>query len=151
MNKQEIEIVKKNTCEFKTAQKQYIDLFVSAKESEYLQRFQQHDGRCLGFTTQKILDANLPNPFGCPSLFIMPCIENGKGVGVIWLCDRVGCICACCREDMKEEYPDYCPSGVDAVSEDCAFHQHDCDGCPSRHICYPTLDDFDEPLKEYYG
>jgi hypothetical protein len=54
-------------------------------------------------------------PFGCTSLLIHPFIDEktAKVQSIIWFCDRLGCICICCREDFTgehEKYPDYCPS-----------------------------------------
>lgn len=113
----EQQIVKKRSKEFEAAKRKYCELFFAAKQADFLARgvsdFGEHKGKALGFTSQQILDAKLPMPFGCPDLFIQPCIDDSNRVtGVIWFCDRVGCICSCCREDMtdpKEAYPTYCP------------------------------------------
>jgi hypothetical protein len=114
--------VQKYSKEFAEARQKYLKLFMESTESEMIRKgifeFGEHAGKCLGLTTQKILNAKLPMPFGCPDLFIQPC----EGGGVIWFCDRAGCICACCREDFTEEnekYPDYCPpkGGFDDYDE----------------------------------
>lgn len=107
----------KGSEEFEAAKEKYCELFFAAKKEDLLARgvfeIGEHKDKALGFTSQQILDAELPMPFGCPDLFIQPCIDGSNRVtGVIWFCDRVGCICSCCREDMtspKEAYPTYCP------------------------------------------
>lgn len=126
-NKQQI--VKKGSEEFKAAKKQYIELFVSSEDENMIRKgiftLGEHEGKALGFTSKKILEAKLPMPFGCPDLFIQPCTDdNGKVVSVIWFCDRVGCLCSCCREDMtdpKEAYPTYCPDGDEGAFGDVSF------------------------------
>jgi len=118
-------IVKKGSSEFKDAQKKFIELFFDSKEEDYIKKGQfesgENKGKFLGMTSKKIQEANLPLPFGCPDLFIQPCFNNApnrqpddlnKLTGVIWFCNRTGCICVCCREDFtgeKEKFPDYCP------------------------------------------
>lgn len=108
----EIKIVEKGTEEFKKARSEYLRLLGESTDLDILRRgifeFGEHKGKCLGITSQRIIDAKLPMPFGCPSLFV----QVTEGGGIIWFCGRVGCICSCCREDMKEEwthYPKYCP------------------------------------------
>jgi hypothetical protein len=143
--------VKKGSPEFKSTQAEYLKLFFEAKSGEYLKRgessFGENKGKFLGATTQKILDAKLPMPFGCPVLFIQPCYDNAQGrepdqfnkvTGVIWFCGVNGCICVCCREDFKEEYPQYCPK---FEMDDCTVHQGDCDACPSKYNCHPEFED----------
>lgn len=112
-----ISVVKKGSTEFGDVKAQFIRLLCESGDAEILKRgvyeHGEQKGECLGITSKKILAANLPMPFGCPDLFVNPCIEDGKLSSVIWFCDRVGCLCSCCREDMdspKEEYPTYCPS-----------------------------------------
>lgn len=111
---EEVKVVKKGTQEFKDAQARFLELFFKeSKEGDYIPKgkfeFGDHKGKVLGFTSKKILEAKLAMPFGCPDLFIQPCYEKGKLVGVIWFCDRIGCICVCCREDFTDEYPIFCP------------------------------------------
>jgi len=119
-------IVRKGTAEFTAASKQYLKLYFESGEEDLIRKgefaYGEHKGKCLGFTSKKIEEAKLPMPFGCPDLFIQPCFETVDKdklterqilTGVIWFCDRAGCICVCCREDFtnpKEEYPTYCPS-----------------------------------------
>ena len=148
-------IVQKQTPKFKEAQQKYLDLFFSAKAEEYLKRgefaFGENAGKFLGCTTQKILDAKLPKPFGCPHLFIQPCFSDDKCTSVIWFCGINGCICICCREDFKgekEKYPDYCPSPYDPQQDDCALHEGDCSSCPSRYDCHPDEFADDEPWED---
>lgn len=110
-----ITIVKKGSPEFKVACEQYLKLFFDSKEEDFIKKGEwthgENKGKFLGMTSKKIQEAKLPMPFGCPDLFIQACIDNktGKLSGVIWFCDRVGCICVSCREDFKEEYPTNCP------------------------------------------
>ena len=127
------DIVKKGTPEFKAAYQQYLKLFFGSKENEYLPRgtfeFGENKGKCLGHTSKKILEANLPKPFGCSSLFIQPCMkvtDKGKLTertalkGVVWFCDRVGYICTPCREDFtkpEESHPKSCPPPEDFEPE----------------------------------
>ena len=119
-------IVKKGTAQFKEVQNQYLKLFFATQEQDYIKKgefeYGENKGKFLGMTSKKIQEANLPMPFGCPSLFIQPCFNNAptrepdqlnKLTGIIWFCDRVGCICVCCREDFKaknETFPLYCPN-----------------------------------------
>lgn len=105
-------IVDKGTDEFREVKKRYFKIFNLSVEGDIIQKgfftHGEHKGKFLGITSQKVLDADLPMPFGCPDLFIQPTSKNS----VIWFCDRVGCICSCCREDMNKEnekYPNYCP------------------------------------------
>lgn len=110
-----VQIVKKGSPEFKQVQQKYLECFLEAKEEDLLPRgvsdFGEHKGKPLGFTSQQIFDAKLPMPFGCPDLFIQPHIdESNRLTGVIWFCDRTGCICVCCRQDFTQQYPTYCPS-----------------------------------------
>jgi len=105
-------VVKKGTFEFRAACEKYLELFLESSKEDYIRKgifqFGEYKGKCLGFTSKKIQAANLPMPFGCPDLFIQP-TDNG---GIIWFCDRAGCICVCCREDFtkpEESYPKYCP------------------------------------------
>jgi len=109
-------VVKKGTEEFKAAHQQYLKLFFESKKGDFIRRgifdAGEHKGKYLGETSRKILEAKLPMPFGCPDLFIQPCIKEKQLKGVIWFCDRIGCLCSCCREDMtkpSEEYPTNCP------------------------------------------
>ena len=154
---EQLEVVKKGSPEFKSTQAEYLKLFFNAKPEDYLKRgvFTQGEnaGKFLAATTQKILDAKLPMPFGCPLLCIQPCYDNAPGrkpdqfnkvTGIIWFCDQNGAICVCCREDFtgpQEEYPNYCPT---FEVDDCTLHQGDCDGCPSRYNCHPEWDETDE-------
>jgi hypothetical protein len=141
-------IVKKKTPEFQAAQKQYLKLFFDSKQEDYIKKGEFSQGqnvdKFLGMTSKKILEAKLPKPFGCPSLFIQPCIEEktGKLTGVIWFCDVDGSICVCCREDFTEAYPDYCKPKLEP--DDCTIHQGECDCCPSRFYCHPELDEEEE-------
>jgi hypothetical protein len=155
-------VLKKHSPEFKSVQTEYLKLFFDAKPEDYLKRGVstegENKGKFLGSTTQKILDANLAMPFGCPSLFIQPWIDPrdplAKLQGVFWFCDRNGCICVCCREDfpgVQEEYPNYCPK-FEVEVDDCTLHQGDCDGCPSRGYCHPEDDEPEEwEVEEYDG
>lgn len=117
MSEQKADVVNKGSTEFKETKERFIRLLCESKDEEIIRKgiseYGEHKGEHLGITTKRILTANLPMPFGCADLFVNPCIEGDKLVSVVWFCDRVGCICSCCREDMdspKEEYPIYCPS-----------------------------------------
>lgn len=157
----EAKIAKKGTSEFTEAQKQYLTLFFSAKADEYLKRgvwtTGEKAGQFLGCTTQKILDAKLAMPFGCPLLFIQPCIDmkdpKAKVEGVIWFCGIDGSICVCCRTDFtkpEEEYPNYCKKNTEP--DDCERHQGDCDGCPSNYNCHPELEEPEDwEVEEWEG
>ena len=142
-----ISIVVKGSQEFQEARRQYRKLFLESEKDVLIPRgifeFGEHKGKCLGYTSKKISEANLPAPFGCPDLFMQPC----EGGGIVWFCDRVGCICVCCREDFtgdKEKYPDYCPSRNEMYGDNFC----DC-GSSTCDVCNPgwdegTLDDYEE-------
>jgi len=130
-----VEVVRKGSKEFMEARGQYLKLFFDSEEADLIRRgvfeYGENKGKCLGFTSRKILEAKLPMPFGCPELFIQPCEENGKVTGVIWFCGRDGCICVCCREDfasLGSAYPNYCPSeGFELESEE--YNEDDWEDC----------------------
>lgn len=140
----QITIAKKGSPEFKAACQQYLKLMDESKEPDFIKKGMLPDNKYLGLTSKKVLEAKLPMPFGCPDLFIQACFETlDKGkltersvcTGIIWFCDRIGCICVCCREDFtkpQEEYPNYCPSPA-SIMDHCA--DGDCDGCPDRFDC----------------
>lgn len=142
-------VAKKGSEEFKAACKQYLQLFFDTKQDEYIKRgiweFGENKDKCLGLTSKRILEAKLPMPFGCPDLFIQPCIDDkGKLTGVVWFCDRIGCICSCCREDLtapNEEYPIYCPERLTPFDGYCDCGSSTCD------ICNPDWED-EEWLEE---
>lgn len=141
----EITIAKKGSPEFKAVYEQYLKLFFDSKQEDYIKKGEstqgENKGKFLGMTSKKIQEAKLPMPFGCSDLFIQPCIDDktGKLTGVIWFCDRVGCICVSCREDFKEEYPSNCPS----VSDFMGACDGECDGCPDKYNC-PDSGYYDE-------
>jgi hypothetical protein len=144
-----LEIVKKVSPEFKAACKQYLKLFFDSKQEDYIKKGEftqgENKGKFLAMTSKKILEAKLPLPFGCSNLCIQPCIDDktGKLTGVIWFCDRVGCICVSCREDFTEEYPTNCPNLAD-VNIPC---DGECDGCVDKYNC-PDSPRFDEGWDE---
>jgi hypothetical protein len=150
----QVKIVKKGTSEFKEVREQFIKLFFESKDEELVpagpfgyasdRKKQQY----LGLKSKKVAAANLPMPFGCPNLLVNPCVKDGKVTGLIYFCERVGCICVCCREDFtkeNEKYPDYClPSG--------GFGEEYCDcGSSTCDICNPGWDeDYPEEWEDDY-
>lgn len=147
------QIVKKGTPEFKAACEQYLKLFFDSKEEDFIKKGEftqgENKGKFLGATSKKIVEAKLPMPFGCPDLFIQPCFNNAEGrkpdqlnklTGVIWFCDRIGCICVSCREDFTEEYPTNCTNPIDVNAPYC---DGECDGCADKYNC-PDSPRFDE-------
>lgn len=112
-----VNVVKKGSPEFKAASQKYIELLCQSTHKEIImmgehQNFETGKTEYIGLTSQKIKDANLPMPFGCPDLFVHPFFEKKQLKSVAWFCNRLGCLCSCCREDFTkptEEYPKYCP------------------------------------------
>lgn len=129
-----LEKVKKHTAEFKAACQRYLKLMDESKETDFIRKGVMPDNKYLGLTSKKILEAKLPMPFGCPDLFIQACFETiDKGkltenqlcTGIIWFCDRIGCICVCCREDFEEEWPEYCPNPLEMQGAEMDNYEED--------------------------
>ena len=97
----QVTIVKKGTREFKEARDKFIECFNKKNPIETLIK------RSIGAGTT--LNKDLPMPFGCFDLSIYVWDDGEKITGIGFFCDRLGCICACAREGMKETYPTYCP------------------------------------------
>jgi len=137
-----VQIVKKGTEEFKKARLRYLDLFFNeSSEDDYVPKgvssFGEHEGKHLGHTSKKVIEAKLPMPFGCPDLFIQPSIEGDKVKSVVWFCGRIGCICVSCREDFTEQYPNHCPDPYEPwLGGDCDCGSSTCD------ICNPGWDEY---------
>jgi hypothetical protein len=126
-----VAIVEKGTKEFTDAKQKFFELFFNKTASD-----QYYNPNPLG-ARSRVVDEHLseiPMPFGCPSLLVNPTMDGEKVTGVIWFCERAGCICVCCREDFtreNEKYPNYCPSESEFLDtgEPCDCGSSTCDEC----------------------
>ena len=96
----EVKIVQKGSEDFNKAKQQYLELFTKKYPEETIQ-----PGTIGCKTTQKELLNQIPRPFSCPDLEVY--IFDSKSVA--FFCERIGCLCSCCREDLEGIYPSYCP------------------------------------------
>jgi hypothetical protein len=63
----------------------------------------------------------LAGPVACSDLEVV-LFPDSPG-RMAFFCNRIGCLCTPCRDDMEGEYPEYCPElcemyGVDVDDED---------------------------------
>jgi len=102
-------VVSKGTEEFKNAKASYLELFSKKYPKETI------ICGCMGMkTTQTEKLKEIPKPFSCPDLELY-IWDSGA---VAFFCERLGCLCSCCREDLQGEYPNYCPGPEDNWEDD---------------------------------
>lgn len=96
----EEQIVTKGTEEFNKAKLAYLDLFKKDKPKPRIGIAYMKPNLKLQAKWEEI-----PKPFSCLHLELY-IWESGS---VAYFCDKIGCLCSPCREDLEGKYPSYCP------------------------------------------